>query len=87
MLTLVVSLNKQAAELSTLRVRIDTIRMISSVLQNDEWQLEKYGVNLTSHHMEEADVEGTSVLAKPGRDSILVQTYTHTRTHSSSSTE
>jgi hypothetical protein len=48
MLTLVASLNKQVAQLATLHGRIDTSQLISSVLQTDEWQFEKYGVNVTS---------------------------------------
>jgi hypothetical protein len=72
MLTLVASLNKQVAELSTLRLRTDTIQMISSVLQTDEWKLEKYGVDFTSHYMDETDVEGKPALETPGRDSKVV---------------
>jgi hypothetical protein len=82
-----VSLKKQVGELSTLRLRIDTIHIISSVLQTDDWQLEKYGVDLTSHHMDETDVEGKPSLETPGRYFKVVQTYTHTRTHSCYSIE
>ena len=85
MLIRVVSLNKQVDELADLCLLTDTYHMISSVLQTDEWQLEKYGVDLTSHHIEETDEEGTSALETPGRDQIVVQTYTHTQIHSSSS--
>jgi hypothetical protein len=87
MLIPVVSLNKQVGELADLRLRIDAIHTISSVLQTDEWQLEKYGVKLTSRRTKKADVEGKPALERPGRDPKLAQTYTHTRIHNSSSTK
>lgn len=81
----VVSLNKPVGELADLRLCIDAIHLICSVVLTDKWQLEKYGVDLTSHHIEATDVEGTSALETPGRDQIVVQTYTHT--HNSNFTE